>query len=236
MTLLEIEGLVAGYGDFRALHGVDLSVAEGSATALVGANGAGKTTLLRAITGLVPTAGQRMRLDGTTIAGWPAHRIACAGVTMAPEGRRLFPSLTVAENLDLGAATGRPGRWSPARVHDLFPILAEKARIPATRLSGGQQQMVAIGRALMGNPRLLLLDEVSLGLAPTVVADIYAALPRILSEGCTVLLVEQDVGRALAAADRVAVLREGRVVLEAPADPTAREAVARAYFPTEEPA
>ncbi|WP_371158298.1 ABC transporter ATP-binding protein [Jannaschia sp. 2305UL9-9] len=236
MTLLQIRDLYAGYGDFEALHGVDLQMARGSVTALVGANGAGKTTLLRAITGLVPTKDQNIWFDGAPVGGWPAHRIARAGVAMAPEGRRLFPSLTVAENLDLGLATGRRGPWTLDRVNALFPILAEKAAMPATRLSGGQQQMVAIGRALMGNPKLLLLDEVSLGLAPTVVADIYAALPSIVSEGATVLLVEQDVGLALRNADRVAVMRDGRVVLEDVADPSRRDAVAQAYFPAAEEA
>ena len=229
-ALLQARGLSAGYGDFQALYGLDIAVRTGESVALIGANGAGKTTFLRALTGMLPLMGGGLHWDGEDIAGWPAHRIAAAGMAMVPEGRRLFPSLSVEENLLMGAYAGRPGPWTLDRVVRLFPVLGEFRRRHATELSGGQQQMVALGRALMANPRLLLCDEISLGLAPVVVRDIYRVLPQIRAEGVSVLLVEQDVGQAMKVADRVICLQEGRISLEGrPADLT-REQISRAYF------
>jgi branched-chain amino acid transport system ATP-binding protein len=229
-ALVRTEGLVASYGDFQALHGIDLRMDPGETIAVIGANGAGKTTFLRALTGLLPARPEQIRFGGEPIGGHAPDRITRLGIAMVPEGRRLFPSLSVEENLLLGGYARRPGPWSLARVHALFPILRERARQPATSLSGGQQQMVAIGRALMANPRVLLCDEISLGLAPIVVRDIYAALPSILAEGTAVLIVEQDINQALAAASRVYCFQEGRVSLEGPAATLSREAIARAYF------
>ncbi|GIX15131.1 MAG: ABC transporter ATP-binding protein [Paracoccaceae bacterium] len=181
--LLAVERLDARYGDFQALHGVSLRLEEGEALAVIGANGAGKTTLLRAIAGLLPRRADAVRLRGRPIGGLRADQVARLGIAMVPEGRQLFPSLDVEENLLIGGQLGRPGPWSLQAVYALFPVLAERRRQKATSLSGGQQQMVAIGRALMANPEVILFDEISLGLAPIVIRDIYAALPGILASG-----------------------------------------------------
>jgi branched-chain amino acid transport system ATP-binding protein len=234
--MLEIEGLDAFYGDFQALFGVGLSVGQGQTLALIGANGAGKTSLLHAICGLTSAKGA-IRLGKTDLAGLPVTGRAASGVALSPEGRRLFPSLSVRENLLMGANVGRSGPWNLARVTELFPILAEFANRPAGLLSGGQQQMVAIGRALMANPALLLLDEVSLGLAPVVAQEVHVALARLRGQcGMITILVEQDVARALGAADRFLCLLEGRVVLEGPCAGADRAAIGRAYFGEKEPA
>jgi branched-chain amino acid transport system ATP-binding protein len=230
MSLLETRGLAAAYGDFQALYGIDLAVEEGETVAIIGANGAGKTTLLRAVTGLLRAAPDCIRFAGEAIGSLAPSRIVRLGIAMVPEGRRLFPSLTVEENLRLGAQCGRAGPWTLERVYALFPILAERRRAGASALSGGQQQMAAIGRALMANPRLLLCDEISLGLAPVIIRDIYRALPGIRAEGTTVLLVEQDTNRALAAADRVYCLQEGRVTLAGRPRELTRAQIRRAYF------
>ncbi|RSM40842.1 ABC transporter ATP-binding protein [Actinoplanes sp. ATCC 53533] len=233
-TILEVSDVEARYGDVQALFGVSLRVREGETVAVIGANGAGKSTLLRTIAGLLrPTRGS-VRFVGQDVTGLPAYRRQPLGITLVPEGRRLFPSLTVQENLQIGAYRRRPGRWSLTAVYDLFPRLAEMRHRSASALSGGEQQAVAIGRALMCNPRLLLLDEVSLGLAPVVVKQVYAALPAITATGTTVLVVEQDVGQALRVADRVQCLLEGRVALEGTATGLTREAVAAAYFGVDE--
>lgn len=228
--LLSVENLDAYYVDFQALFSVSFEMAEAETVALVGANGAGKSTFLKCITGLVPTSGQNIKFRNVSIAGAPAFQIARSGIAMSPEGRRLFPSLSVEENLLLGANVGRKGQWDLAAVHELFPILAEKRDIPSTLLSGGQQQMVAIGRALMSNPELLLLDEVSLGLAPVIVRDIYAALPKIRSGGTAVLVVEQDIGMAMTVSDRIYCFQEGHVSLTGNAAGMTREMISAAYF------
>ncbi len=230
MSLLTVSSLIAHYGDFQALFGVDMRIEAGELIAIIGANGAGKSTLLRAITGLLPAHPASIRFDGEPIGGSEPNRIVARGIAMAPEGRRLFPSLTVEENLLMGAHCGRRGPWSLDRVNALFPVLSERRRSLATALSGGQQQMVAIGRALMANPTLLLCDEISLGLAPIIIRDLYAALAGIRAEGATIVVVEQDVGRALAIADRVYCLQEGRVTLEGRPAELAREQIRFAYF------
>ena len=228
--LLEVDGLDAFYGDFQALFGVSMQVASGAVVAVIGANGAGKSTLLKSIAGLMGAQPEAIRFDGVAIGGGPAYRTVARGIALVPEGRRLFPSLSVEENLLIGAQLGRPGPWTLSRIHELFPVLAERRTLPATALSGGQQQMVAIGRALMSNPKLLLCDEISLGLAPIVVQDVYARLPSIRSEGAAVVIVEQDIMQALAVSDHVYCLQEGRVALAGAAGTLSREAIAAAYF------
>ncbi len=228
--LLEIVGLVAHYGDFQALFGVDLTVSRGEIVALIGANGAGKSTLLNTISGLVPSDGQHILFAGRSIAGLPAHQIARAGIALAPEGRRLFASLSVRENIEVGAFGRRSGPWDMAAVSELFPIIGERADTPASLLSGGQQQMVAIARALVRNPELLLLDEISLGLAPVVTREIYASLAAIRQAGTAVIVVEQDIALALAEADRFYCLQKGRIRLSGRPGEVDRDAISAAYF------
>lgn len=229
--MLETHGLTASYGQFKALFGIDITVAPGECVAIIGANGAGKTTLLRSISGVLRNAPGMVVHKGTPIGALPADAVLQRGIAMVPEGRKLFPSLSVEENLLIGGQVRRgDGRWNLATVYALFPILKERRLSPATALSGGQQQMVAIGRALMSNPELLLCDEISLGLAPVVIRDIYAALPRIRETGAAVVIVEQDITRALGVADRVYCLMEGRVTLTGPTASITREAVHTAYF------
>ncbi len=229
-ALLETSGLKAGYGDFQALWGVDITLAEGGCAAIIGANGAGKTTLMRAITGVLPCAPGMVRLDGAKIGGQSVDAIAKLGIAMVPEGRKLFPSLSVEENLRIGAYAGRSGPWTLEAVFELFPILREKRAVPGTSLSGGQQQMVAIGRALMANPRVLLCDEISLGLAPVVIRDIYKALPRIREAGASVIVVEQDIAQAMAVADEVHCMIEGRITLSGAPGDLSRDDIHAAYF------
>jgi branched-chain amino acid transport system ATP-binding protein len=231
MTLLSTHGLTAHYGDFQALFGVDLTLDEGETVAIIGSNGAGKTTLLRSVAGVLRQADGMVRYDGRAIGAMPADEVMTLGIAMVPEGRRLFPSLSVEENLIIGAHGRKAaGPWGLEAIYDLFPILKEKRGNPGTALSGGQQQMVAIGRALMSNPRVLLCDEISLGLAPVVIRDIYAALPRIRAGGASVIVVEQDIGQALKVADRVYCMMEGRVTLTGRPDALSREAIHAAYF------
>jgi branched-chain amino acid transport system ATP-binding protein len=202
----------------------------GEVVALIGANGAGKSTFLKTITGmLAPSAGE-IRLDGERIDRVEAADIVARGIAMVPEGRRLFPSLSVEENLQMGALSRRSGTWNLERVYALFPILKEKRTHPSTSLSGGQQQMVAIGRALMSNPRILLCDEISLGLAPVVIREIYAALPSLQQDGMTLLIVEQDVQLAMQVSSRVVCLQEGRVSLVGKSGDLTREQISKAYF------
>jgi branched-chain amino acid transport system ATP-binding protein len=230
VTLLRTRGLRAFYGDFQALFGVDVTVGEGETVAVIGANGAGKTTLLRAVAGVLRCRAEMVEFDGRPIGVLSAHEIVRLGIAMVPEGRQLFPSLTVEENLLVGAYCGRAGAWSLARVYELFPILAERRALPAPSLSGGEQQMAAIGRALMSNPRLLLCDELSLGLAPVAIRDIYLGLGALAAAGMALIIVEQDIGRALAAAARFYCLREGRVALTGEARGVDRETITSAYF------
>ena len=229
--ILQTKGLTASYGQFKALFGIDLHVAPGECVAIIGANGAGKSTLMRSITGILRNAPEMILHRGTPIGALAPDQVMQRGIAMVPEGRRLFPSLSVEENLLIGGQMRKgSGRWSLAEIYALFPILKDRRHSPGTALSGGQQQMVAIGRALMSNPEVLLCDEISLGLAPVVIRDIYAALPAIRDTGAAVVIVEQDIGRALSVADRVYCLMEGQVTLTAPAKEVTRAAVHAAYF------
>jgi len=229
-ALLEVRALDAFYGDFQALFGVTLRVEVGEAVAIIGANGAGKSTLLKSIAGLLRARRDAVIFEGMPIGDRPAYDIAARGIALVPEGRRLFASLNVEENLLIGGQLGRPGPWTLRRVYDLFPVLAERAGMPSQSLSGGQQQMVALGRALMSNPRLILCDEISLGLAPIVVRDIYAQLPSIMAQGSSLVIVEQDIAQALKAAAQVYCLQEGRISLEGPSRTLDRGAIRAAYF------
>jgi branched-chain amino acid transport system ATP-binding protein len=229
-SLLEVTDLDAFYGDFQALFGVSMRVAAGAVVAVIGANGAGKSTLLKTIAGMMGARRDAIRFAGEPIGGGPAFKTVDRGVALVPEGRRLFRSLSVEENLQIGGQLGRPGPWTLRRIYELFPVLADRRDLPSTALSGGQQQMVAIGRALMSNPKLLLCDEISLGLAPIIVRDIYARLPSIVAEGAAVVIVEQDIVQALAASSHVYCLQEGRVALTGAAGELTREAIAAAYF------
>jgi branched-chain amino acid transport system ATP-binding protein len=228
--LLEVSGLAVHHGQLRALDDISLRVFPGEVYAIIGANGAGKSTLLRTIAGLHhPTAGS-VWFDGTDVTRLRPERRARQGILMVPEGRRLFGSLSVNENLQVGAAYARPGPWTIERVYEMFGWMRERRNQLTAQLSGGEQQTVAIGRALVANPRILLLDELSLGLAPVVVQRIYGMLPEILATGLTVLLVEQDVSQALRVASHIQCLLEGRTTLEGrPADVTADQ-VEAAYF------
>jgi branched-chain amino acid transport system ATP-binding protein len=229
-TLLAVRALDAFYGDFQALFGVSIDVGAGETVAVIGANGAGKSTLLKAIAGLVQPRRDAILFQGDPIGDKPAYEVVARGISLVPEGRRLFSSLSVEENLLIGGQLGRAGPWNLRAVYDLFPILAERRRMASTALSGGQQQMVAIGRALMANPKLLLCDEISLGLAPIVMRDIYRSMPAIVAGGTSVVIVEQDIVQALSAAQRVYCLQEGRVALEGPTASVTRDAIASAYF------
>jgi branched-chain amino acid transport system ATP-binding protein len=228
--LLDVRALDAFYGDFQALFGVSLRVAPGEVVAVIGANGAGKSTLLNCIAGVIRSRRDAILFDGESIGDQAAHAVVGRGIALVPEGRRLFASLSVEENLQIGGQVGRSGPWNLARIYDLFPVLAERRQVPSTSLSGGQQQMVAIGRALMSNPKLLLCDEISLGLAPIVVREVYARLPSIVAEGSSLIIVEQDIVQALKAANHVYCLQEGRVALAGSAGTLTREAISAAYF------
>lgn len=262
-ALVETKGLTAHYGDFQALFGVDIRLDRGETVAIIGANGAGKTTLMRSLSGVLTNDPAMIFHNGAEVGALPADTIMKRGIAMVPEGRRLFPSLSVEENLVIGGQhkggqdmgdridgfiarmTGRPdpaeltgdhdgsGYWSLETIYELFPILAERRHNPGTALSGGQQQMVAIGRALMSNPDVLLCDEISLGLAPVVIKDIYAALPKIKESGASVIVVEQDIGQALRVADRVYCMMEGRVTLTGRPDEISRDEIHEAYFGAE---
>jgi branched-chain amino acid transport system ATP-binding protein len=230
MTLLSISDLTVHHGQLRALDGLSLDLQEGEVLAVIGANGAGKSTFLRALAGLnLPTSGT-VRLRDRDVTRLAAHRRVAAGVALVPEGRRLFKSLTVEENLLTGTYRKRPGPWTVAKVYELFPWMPDRRKQSAGQLSGGEQQSVAIGRALLSNPELLLIDELSLGLAPVVVRRIYEVLPGIVGAGTTALIVEQDVSQAMRVADRVHCLLEGRSVLQGRPEDLSAEQVEHAYF------
>jgi branched-chain amino acid transport system ATP-binding protein len=230
LAVLETRELTAFYGDFQALFDINVTVEEGETIAIIGANGAGKTTFLRAVAGALPTAPATVVFDGKPIGHMTPHEIVRLGIAMVPEGRRLFPSLSVEENLQLGSHSERTGPWNLKRVYELFPRLFDLRHLPAPALSGGQQQMAAVGRGLMSNPRLLLCDELSLGLAPVVIRDIYHCLTKITAEGTTVVLVEQDINRALNASARFYCFQEGRLALTAATKNFDRAAITAAYF------
>src|SRR4029453_4751178 len=231
MPLLQTRGLTAFYGDFQALYGIDTTLERGETMAIMGANGQGKPTFLKATAALIPGTADSVLLDGAPIGARPAADIVKLGIALVPEGRRLFPSLNVEENLLIGGYGRKgPGRWMLDRVYALFPILKER-RVSATpTLSGGQQQMAAIGRALMSNPRILLCDEISLGLAPIIIPKISEASPQIKAEGTSVVLIEQDIVQAMKVADRVYCFQEGRLSLTGRPRDLAREQIHQAYF------
>jgi branched-chain amino acid transport system ATP-binding protein len=231
MPLLETRALTAFYGDFQALYGIDTYLDSGETLAIIGANGAGKSTYLRAICGLVARGAHSVLFDAEPIGALGAAAIMRHGIAMVPEGRKLFPSLSVSENLLIGAYGRKTrGYWRLETVHELFPVLKERARAPSQTLSGGEQQMAAIGRALMSNPRLLLCDEISLGLAPMVIRDIYLALRKVKEAGTSIVLVEQDIAQAMRAADRIYCLQEGRLSLTGRPAELTRDQIHAAYF------
>ena len=230
MSFLRISGLVARHGLLSAVRGLDLDLAEGEKLALVGANGAGKTTLLRTLAGIHPAAAGRIEFDGKDVTAMPAHLRCAEGIALVPEGRKLFQTMTVEENLLVARSAGRAGRWALDSVLETFPQLKPKLKALAKDLSGGQQQATAIGRALMTNPRLLLLDEVSLGLSPIAVQGVYDSLATLLESRTTIVFVEQDLQRTLAVADRVVCMLEGAVVAQGRAAEMSREQVMGYYF------
>ncbi len=228
--VLVVEDIQVFYNEFQALFGVSLEVSAGETVAILGANGAGKTTLLNTIAGVLTPRQGKVIYRGAPVSGSPAYRLCRRGISMVPEGRRIFPSLTVEENLEVGAYSGRRGPWQRDAIYNLFPILRDRARVPGTELSGGEQQMLAIGRALMSNPDLILMDEISLGLAPLVVQELYKVVRAVAEAGTTVILVEQDVTRGLKAANRVYCLLEGRVSLEGRPAELGADQISQAYF------
>lgn len=228
--VLQTENLDAFYGDFQALFGVSIRLEPGEIIAMIGANGAGKTTLMRTITGLLSSRRDAVLFRGDAIGGLRPDLIARRGIAMVPEGRQLFPSLSVEENLIIGGQAGRDGPWTLDAVYALFPVLGERRDVASTALSGGQQQMVAIGRALMSNPEIILFDEISLGLAPIIVKSIYEALPKVMGEGMSAIIVEQDIAKAMSVSNRVYCLQEGRVSLEGATEDVSRADISKAYF------
>ncbi len=231
VPVLETRGLTARYGDFQALYGIDTVIAPGETIAIIGANGAGKSSYLKAIAGLVRADPGSVLFEGRPIGALGAANVLKLGIAMVPEGRRLFASLTVEENLLIGNyARNAGGAWSLDSVYALFPALKARRAAPSQTLSGGEQQMAAIGRALMSNPRVLLCDEISLGLAPIVIRSVYDAMPRIKQSGTSIVLVEQDIAQAMKVADRVYCFQEGRVSLAGRPAELTREQVHLAYF------
>ncbi len=229
-AVLEVDGLNAFHGLLHAVRDVGLHVAEGETVALIGANGAGKSTLLRTLAGAHPASSGTVVFCGTDVTAMAAHQRVRRGIALVPEGRRLFADLTVEENLRVAGRRARPGTWDVGTVLDAFPMLAPLRSRSAGSLSGGQQQAAAIARALMTNPSLLLVDEVSLGLSPVAVDAVYDSLTGLTAAGATLVLVEQDLGRAMRVADRVLCVLEGRIVLEGPSAQLSREQVTAAYF------
>ena len=230
MRLLQVRDLEARHGLLNAVRGISFGLDEGETIALVGANGAGKTTMLRTIAGAHSSAGGQVLLDGTDVTHLPAHRRVAEGLALVPEGRRLFPDMTVMENLLVAGRRARPGDWGLERVLEAFPMLGALVNKRASELSGGQQQATAIARAVMTNPRVLLIDELSLGLSPVAVDAVYESVTAMISGGATVLLVEQDLQRAMSVATRVLCVLEGRVVLEGSTADVSRDQITSAYF------
>ncbi|MCL1896961.1 MAG: ABC transporter ATP-binding protein [Clostridiales bacterium] len=231
--LLRIENVDVFYGDFQAVQHVSLAVPENEIVSIIGTNGAGKTTLMRAITGVLPSRNGRIFFEDEEITGWPSHRIVDLGISLVPEGRKLFNRMSVKDNLMMGSYTPRARKNAKReleKVYELFPMLKEKAEQSAGSLSGGQQQMVAIGRALMSSPRLICFDEISLGLAPTVIKDIYAKVKELHEGGQTVVLVEQDVKRSLKACSEAFVMLKGQIVLSGKSCDLTEGQIGKAYF------
>lgn len=230
MNILTCKNLIAKYGDFQALFGIDFYLDAGETVAIIGSNGAGKSTFLNSIMGVISVENSSICLDGENIGGLTADVINKLGIALVPEGRKLFASLTVEENLLMGTESNRKGDWNLEKIYELFPILKERRNSPGTALSGGQQQMVAIGRGLMSNPRILLCDEISLGLAPVIVKDIYAIFPEIKKQGISIVIVEQDINQAMKVSDRVYCFQEGKVTLHGKADELSHDEISAAYF------
>ena len=228
--VLETKNLNAYYGDFQALFEVSIDLFEGEIIAIIGANGAGKSTFMRSVTGLIDRIDNEINYKGLSIKGLRADEIAKKGLAMVPEGRKLFPSLSVEENLLIGGQIKRLGPWELNTVYELFPDLYDKRNIPSNLLSGGQQQMAAIGRALMSNPDVILFDEISLGLAPIIIKSIYQNLPKVIQKGMSAIIVEQDISKALAISDRVYCLQEGRIALFGDSKKLTRQEISKAYF------
>jgi branched-chain amino acid transport system ATP-binding protein len=230
MTLLETKKLSGGYGDLKVLFDVDFKIDDQETVAIIGSNGAGKSTLLKFIVGQNTANTDMVWFEGSDIGGLPAEEIAKRGISMVPEGRKLFPRLTVLENVEIGANTRRQGFWTLKKVLDLFPIVAEKRNALPNTLSGGQQQMVAIARALLSNAKLLLFDEISLGLAPVIISDLYKIFPQIRAAGASVVVVEQNIEKALSVADRFYCMRKGTISLSGKCDNASRSEIKTAYF------
>ena len=233
-NLLITNHLIAHYGDFQALFGINFKIQESEKIAIIGANGSGKSTFLKSIAGLIKNNNQSIKYNAKPIGESSPDFITKLGISLVPEGRQLFQSLSVEENLMMGSLSMRNGYWNLKRIYELFPILKEKKNQNSTELSGGQQQMVAIGRALMSNPNILLCDELSLGLAPIVIKDIYKILPRICDEGVTVVIVEQDIKQAINFSDRVYCFQEGNISLQGDSEKLTQAEIKQAYFGIEE--
>lgn len=230
MTLLSIKNLVACHGHLSAVRGVDLDVKQGEIIALIGANGAGKTTFLRTIAGAHRAASGSISFNGAPVTNLASHERVALGLALVPEGRKLFGEMTVEENLLLGRSVGRSGPWTPQRVMEVFPNLVKRRHFKTSTLSGGEQQATAIGRALVSNPELLILDEISLGLSPLVVDQVYGSLEKLLKSGTTIILVEQDLSRAMKVASRAICMLEGAIALDRPMGDLSRDEVTDAYF------
>tara|TARA_A100001011_G_scaffold104445_1_gene110543 strand:+ start:1222 stop:1917 length:696 start_codon:yes stop_codon:yes gene_type:complete len=229
-VLLQTKNLNSFYGDFQALYNISIELMPGEIIAIIGANGAGKSTLMRSITGLVSKTENEILFKGNILNNLSPDKIVKRGISMVPEGRKLFPSLTVEENLLIGSNVSRKGKWNLKSIYDLFPDLYDKRNISSNLLSGGQQQMNAIGRSLMANPELILFDEISLGLAPIIIKTIYKNLPKVIDEGMSAIVVEQDISKALEISNRVYCLQEGKISLEGDSKKITRDQISKAYF------
>ena len=228
--ILETKNLNVYYGDFQALFEVSIDLFEGEIISIIGANGAGKSTFMKAVTGLIRKVENDINLKGNSIKNLRADEIARKGIAMVPEGRKLFPSLTVEENLLIGGQINRSGPWNLNSIYELFPDLYDKKDLPSNLLSGGQQQMAAIGRALMSNPEILLFDEISLGLAPIIIKNIYQNILAVINDGMSAIVVEQDISKAIEISNRVYCLQEGKIALSGVSKKLTREEISKAYF------